>query len=112
MAYKLQLPAGSLFHPVFHASHLKKRIGPAVIPSQQLPLVGVDGQILVQPVAILQRRMVKENNQVAVKLLIQWANLSLEKQPGKIGHLSSHSFHYTIADITFLWTRIFDGGGM
>ncbi|XP_016578798.1 uncharacterized protein LOC107876371 [Capsicum annuum] len=54
----------------------KKRIGPAIIPQQQLHLVGTDGKILVRPMAILQRKMVKENNVVAVKVLIQWENLS------------------------------------
>ncbi|PHU24978.1 hypothetical protein BC332_03310 [Capsicum chinense] len=79
VAYKLELPTNSRIHPVFHVSLLKKRIGPDVTPLQQLSLVGTDGKILVRPLAILQRRMVKGNNVVAVKVLIQWENLAPEE---------------------------------
>ncbi|GKF01858.1 reverse transcriptase, partial [Tanacetum coccineum] len=38
------------------------------------PQGGTDGLIVVTPIVILDRRMVKKRNRVAVDLLIQWAN--------------------------------------
>ncbi|GKF34865.1 hypothetical protein Tco_0108065 [Tanacetum coccineum] len=61
VAYKLQLPADSLIHPVIHVSQLKK----CRVPMQKmgmLPLVGRDGLISIQPVAILDRKLGKLNN--------------------------------------------------
>nr|XP_009800857.1 PREDICTED: uncharacterized protein LOC104246690 [Nicotiana sylvestris]XP_016496573.1 PREDICTED: uncharacterized protein LOC107815506 [Nicotiana tabacum] len=79
MAYLLELPSGSQLHLVFHVSQLKKRIGPAVTSQPQSPTCDDEGRVLIQPIAILKRRMVKIDNGVQVKVLIQWANLSREK---------------------------------
>lgn len=70
MAYRLELPVVSQLHPVFHVSQLKKRVGPAIVPQSQPLVRDVEGIVLIQPLAILQRRMVKVNNGVAVKVLI------------------------------------------
>jgi hypothetical protein len=80
VAYKLNLPSGSLIHPVFHVSQFKKkkRLGPAVPVNNSLPLVGTNGQVKLEPVAILDRRIVKKNNQVGVEIPVQWSNLDLE----------------------------------
>lgn len=53
-------------------------MGPAIVPQFQPPVCDVEGRVLIQPLAILQRRMVKVNNGVSVKVLIQWANLGKE----------------------------------
>ncbi|XP_059277596.1 uncharacterized protein LOC132031665 [Lycium ferocissimum] len=79
VAYRVELPTGSRIHPVFLVSQLKHRVGQSIVP-QQLPLsCGSDGTILVQPAAILQRRMVKVNNAVSVKVLVQWENLGVDE---------------------------------
>jgi hypothetical protein len=79
-AYKLQLPEGTLFHVVFHVSHLKKHIGPKAIPSANLPLVTPSGMIKYSPVSILQRRQVPRSAgdyDVAVpQWLIQWEGMT------------------------------------
>nr|XP_009788728.1 PREDICTED: uncharacterized protein LOC104236501 [Nicotiana sylvestris] len=76
VAYRIEHPLGSQIHPVFHISQLKRRIGPAITPQMQPPTCDVDGRVRIQPIAILQRKMVKVNNGVGVKVLVQWANLN------------------------------------
>lgn len=49
------------------------------MPSQQLLVCDGDGRILVHPLAILKRRMVKFNNVEIVKVLVQWTNLSADE---------------------------------
>jgi hypothetical protein len=75
VAYKLLLPDACAIHPVFHISQLKKHLGPKVIPQQALPLVDSDGNILMQPEALLDRRMIPSNNEPMVQWLIKWINL-------------------------------------
>lgn len=74
-AYKLLLPDNCQLHPVFHVSQLKKHIGPREIPTPDLPLIDVDGNIKVAPAVILERRMIPRNNKPVVQWLIQWTNL-------------------------------------
>ncbi|TXG49461.1 hypothetical protein EZV62_025336 [Acer yangbiense] len=76
VAYRLQLPLASQFHPMFHVSQLKKQIRAAVLSSPTLPPTGTDGQILVYLVAILSRKMVKRHNQAVTQILVQWSNTS------------------------------------
>ncbi|KAL5783145.1 hypothetical protein ACOSP7_008174 [Xanthoceras sorbifolium] len=61
-----------------HVSQLKAKIGDRFTPNSQLPHIGPDGQILAQPVAILDRKMVKKNNRAVVQYLIQWSTSSPE----------------------------------
>lgn len=49
------------------------------MPSHQPPIRDNDGRVLVQPLVILKRRMVKFNNAATMKVLVQWTNLSIDK---------------------------------
>ncbi|GJT39872.1 ty3-gypsy retrotransposon protein [Tanacetum coccineum] len=74
VAYKLNLPEYSQMHDVFHVSQLKKCNGThqqlAVVP---LPSMNKRGLIEVQLVKLLERKIVKQRNAVAVYGLIQWS---------------------------------------
>ncbi|XP_077223447.1 uncharacterized protein LOC143857059 [Tasmannia lanceolata] len=74
VAYKLQLPSHSKIHSVFHVSLLKRKIGDSVVPIVNLPEVGSEGQLLIEPVAILDRRIVRKGNVAVTQVLVQWAN--------------------------------------
>ncbi|XP_070040866.1 uncharacterized protein [Nicotiana tomentosiformis] len=76
VAYELQLPVGSKIHPVFHVYQLKKKIGDQVVPSMNPPYCSNEGQILIEPIVILERKMIKKGNKAALQVLVQWANLS------------------------------------
>ena len=73
VAYKLDLASSSNIHPVFHVSLLKKSVGNRVV-HKSLP----DGprEPLLQPQAIMNRRMIKRGQQAATQLLIHWQGLS------------------------------------
>ncbi|XP_071901197.1 uncharacterized protein [Coffea arabica] len=72
VAYKLQLPASSKIHPIFHVSLLKKKIGQQVVPVLQLPDTNEKGHFRIEPIAVLDRRIVKKKNAAAVQWLVQW----------------------------------------
>lgn len=74
-AYRLSLPSTAKLHPVFHVSLLKKKIGPVTEVSPTLPDFDDDGKVLLQPVQILARRLVKKGKSPATQLLVQWAHL-------------------------------------
>ncbi|XP_019155240.1 PREDICTED: uncharacterized protein LOC109152121 [Ipomoea nil] len=65
--------------PVFHVSQLKKKVGSNATAQLQAPLVGPEGQLLSEPVAISDRRILKKNNAAVVEVLVQWANLLPEE---------------------------------
>lgn len=48
-------------------------MGNAAVQSQ-LPLPGSEGIIMKEPVAILDRKMVKRGNKAVTEVLIQWSN--------------------------------------
>ncbi|KAM3366314.1 hypothetical protein ACQJBY_015640 [Aegilops geniculata] len=82
-AYKLLLPEDCQLHDTFHFSQLKRHIGPKVVPSSKLPLVGSDGTIRIEPEAILERKLIprKQGNISipVVRWLVKWANLPPEE---------------------------------
>jgi hypothetical protein len=78
VAYKLNLQPGSLIHPVFHISQLKKKLGPHMVLSPTLPLGGPTEKCHQIPYLILGRRMIPRNNAPHAQLLVQWQNQSAD----------------------------------
>lgn len=74
VAYTLKLPPSAKIHNTFHVSLLKKKIGPMLVSPTIPSEVNAQGQILVEPVAILDRRLTKRGNQAATQVLVHWSN--------------------------------------
>ncbi|KAF7126621.1 hypothetical protein RHSIM_Rhsim11G0093400 [Rhododendron simsii] len=74
VAYKLDLPPSSRIHPVFHVSLLKKKLGFGAVVQSVLPLTDDDGRLQIEPLAILERKLVKRNNRPYTMVLVQWTN--------------------------------------
>lgn len=72
LAYKLELPADSKIHPVFHVSQLMPFTPNYTPVFSELPrppdLAGHDDE----PVEILERRMVKRGNSTLVQVKVRW----------------------------------------
>lgn len=75
LAYRLCLPPQAKIHLVFHVSMLNKKVGPVSTVSTSLPEFDDDGKIVLQPVKVLARKLVKYGNFPTTQLLMQWAHL-------------------------------------
>src|SRR5690242_1109323 len=73
MAYKMDLPATSQVHPVFHVSQLKPFV-PSYIPAfdkvSKIPDL-VRGEVI--PLEIVDMRLVKKGNAAVTQILVKWS---------------------------------------
>lgn len=74
-AYRLDLPASSTVHPVFHVSQLKAQVPDHTPVYTSLPFPVVLDAADVVPEAILERRLVKRGNAAHVQVLLKWSLL-------------------------------------
>ncbi|KAI5395254.1 hypothetical protein KIW84_061742 [Lathyrus oleraceus] len=73
-AYKLELPAASGIHNVFHVSQLKLYPNPNTAPAHAIATTDVPSHGQLEPEKILDRKMVKRGRVAATKVLVQWKN--------------------------------------
>uniref|UniRef100_A0A8R7QSB8 Chromo domain-containing protein n=1 Tax=Triticum urartu TaxID=4572 RepID=A0A8R7QSB8_TRIUA len=76
MAYKLALPPGNRIHLVFHVSQLKPFTPDYTPVFAELPRAPDLSAAPLQPVAILDQRMVKKGITSIVQVRVQWSSLS------------------------------------
>ena len=78
MASKLEIPASSRVHLVFHVSYLKKVISDK-IPIQNIFLeLDEEWKIILEPKVITETRILQLRNQSISEYLIKWKNLPAE----------------------------------
>ncbi|KAL6203482.1 hypothetical protein ACLB2K_027182 [Fragaria x ananassa] len=78
VAYRLELPPNSRLHPVFHASLLKKRIGDSAPVSGTLPQFDKDGQVVWEPLRVLDMGTRTYSKRRITTWLVQWKRLQVE----------------------------------
>ena len=72
VSYKLDLPAKSQIHPVFHVFYLKAKLGAYVVPRPSLPVVTMDQILAPEPMAILATRSHQLRSRLITQVLVQW----------------------------------------
>ena len=78
MAYKLELPASSRVHPIFHVSCLKKFIGDKLLVQKIFLELDEEGKIILEPEVVTETRTRHLRNRSISEYLIKWKNLSAE----------------------------------
>ena len=93
IAYRLNLPSGSMIHPVFHCSLLKLHKGPLIHNTDPLPPNTHDNHPLVQPLAILDRKWDTFTSPPSLSVLVQWLGLAPEDTSWEKWDDLQHKFH-------------------
>ena len=78
MDNKLEFPATSRVHPIFHVSYLKKVIGDKIPIQTILPKLNEEGKVILEPEKISETRTKQLRNRVITEYLVKWKNLRVE----------------------------------
>jgi hypothetical protein len=106
MAYKLELPASSRAHPVFHVSCLKKVIGDKIPVQNIFPELDEEGKIILEPEAITNTRNHQLRNRSIQSISLNGGNYRLKIPLWKMSLLyRSIQSYSSVADNTCLKGR-------
>eukprot|EP00253_Pinus_taeda_P025818 PITA_25818 len=75
VAYELELPQGSKIHNIFHVSCLKKALGQQVTVMDELPPMDDEGNLVLQPEAIIDTKEAWLRSRTVQEFLVRWNNL-------------------------------------
>jgi hypothetical protein len=78
VAYKLQLPAQSKIHPVFHVSLLKKAIGDYQVQGELPRDLEIAEELDVYPEKVMGSRLTVKEGRTVQQSLIKWKHKTLE----------------------------------
>ncbi|GJX33951.1 retrotransposable element Tf2 [Tanacetum coccineum] len=77
LAYRLQWPKNAKIHHVFHVSQLKRCVT-LNVAMRVFHECDAQGLLATEPIKLLERKIVKQQNRIRVFGLIQWSNGSEE----------------------------------
>jgi len=77
VTYCLQLSNEVQIHPVCHVSLLKRSVRPTGITSTDLYVPAKDMIVDIEPLAILEKKVIYQNTLPLTQVLVQWSYLHL-----------------------------------
>ena len=99
VAYRLDLPSDSKIHPIFHVSCLKLKLGQQVSPLPTLPPLDEIGQIISEPLAVLQTRTKTLRSKSITEVLIQWLGTAPEDATWESLHQLKLKFPHLVGKV-------------
>lgn len=97
VAYRLELPADSLVHPVFHVSQLKPFLPSYTPVYSQLPVSATLDRVDLAPEEILDRRLVRKGRKQVIQVLVRWSTLPREASTWEDWYVLKQKFPEVVA---------------
>ena len=90
VAYELELHQANKIHNVFHVSCLKKALGQQVTMTDELPPMDDEGNLVLQPEAIIDTKERQLRSRTVWEFLVRWKNLPDEDATWESENILQH----------------------